>query len=117
MLCLSQKYGRKIEYMDQPLLVAVPKKRKYQCLQGNLFAFGTGDGNVLLLDVSVTRLLNLKQSNFARLGALVWNENVLSSGTSDSSILHHGVRSHSHVTERTLLRHRRELSRNELQYY
>jgi WD40 repeat protein len=86
-------------------------------LQGNLFAFGTGDGNVLLLDVSITRLLNLMQSQFATVGALAWNENVLSSGTSDSSILQRDVRSHSHVTERRLLRHRREVSRNELRYY
>jgi cell division cycle protein 20 (cofactor of APC complex) len=67
---------------------------------GNHLAIGTADNTVQLWDVQAGRQVRTLRGHAARVGALAWNNHVLSSGSKDNSILHHDVRVQNHVVGR-----------------
>lgn len=78
--------------------------------QGNLVAVGTHHGYVQVWDVMANKQVNKLQGHTARVGALAWNGEVLSSGSRDRLILQRDVRTPSMIAERKLVGHRQEVS-------
>lgn len=60
--------------------------------RGHLVAVGTHNGYVTVWDVSVNKQVNKLQGHTARVGALAWNGDVLSSGSRDRMILQRDTR-------------------------
>jgi len=77
--------------------------------RGNLVAVGTHHGQVQVWDVTVGKLINTLTGHAARVGALAWNNDVLSSGSRDRSILQRDVRISEANSGRKLLAHRQEV--------
>ncbi|XP_066995193.1 fizzy-related protein homolog [Anabrus simplex] len=77
--------------------------------RGNLVAVGTHHGYVQVWDVAVNKQVNKMQGHSARVGALAWNGDVLSSGSRDRLILQRDVRTPGVVAERRLVGHRQEV--------
>ncbi|WFD29896.1 substrate-specific activator of APC-dependent proteolysis [Malassezia sp. CBS 17886] len=76
--------------------------------QGNHLAIGTHSGLVQIWDVEKERLLRTMMGHTARVGALAWNNHVLTTGSRDRTIYHRDVRvPDQHV--KTLLAHRQEV--------
>jgi cell division cycle protein 20 (cofactor of APC complex) len=67
---------------------------------GSHIAVGTANNVVQLWDVSAGKQLRSLRGHSSRVGALSWNNHVLSSGSKDNSILHHDVRIASNVIGR-----------------
>lgn len=79
-------------------------------MQGNLVAVGTHHGYVQIWDVGASKQVNKLQGHSARVGALAWNGEVLSSGSRDRLILQRDVRTPPILMERKLVGHRQEVS-------
>ncbi|KAJ8927634.1 hypothetical protein NQ314_019876, partial [Rhamnusium bicolor] len=77
--------------------------------RGHLVAVGTHNGYVTVWDVAVNKQVNKLQGHTARVGALAWNGDVLSSGSRDRLILQRDTRTPPNVTERRLAGHRQEV--------
>lgn len=77
--------------------------------RGNYVAVGTHNGYVQVWDVAVSKQVNKLMGHSARVGALAWNGDVLSSGSRDRMILQRDVRTPSIVQERRLVGHRQEV--------
>lgn len=77
--------------------------------RGNLVAVGTHLGYIQVWDVAVNKQVSKLQGHSARVGALAWNGEVLSSGSRDRLILQRDVRTPSVVGERRLGAHRQEV--------
>ncbi|XP_076440625.1 fizzy-related protein homolog isoform X2 [Babylonia areolata] len=77
--------------------------------RGNQVAVGTHKGNVQIWDVAVTKKLTTLEGHNARVGALAWNGDILSSGSRDRLILQRDVRTPSIVPERKLAGHKQEV--------
>lgn len=77
--------------------------------RGNLVAVGTHMGYIQVWDVSVNKQVSKLQGHSARVGALAWNTEVLSSGSRDRLILQRDVRIPCVVGERRLSAHRQEV--------
>jgi cell division cycle 20-like protein 1 (cofactor of APC complex) len=77
--------------------------------RGHLVAVGTHHGYVTVWDVAVNKQVNKLQGHSARVGALAWNGDVLSSGSRDRLILQRDTRTPPTVTERRLVGHRQEV--------
>ncbi|CAG9766702.1 unnamed protein product [Ceutorhynchus assimilis] len=77
--------------------------------RGNQVAVGTHNGYVTIWDVAVNKQVNKLVGHSARVGALAWNGDVLSSGSRDRMILQRDTRTPQNVTERTLIGHRQEV--------
>ncbi|OXU30723.1 hypothetical protein TSAR_002008 [Trichomalopsis sarcophagae] len=77
--------------------------------RGNLVAVGTNLGYIQVWDVAVNKQVNKLQGHSARVGALAWNGEVLSSGSRDRLILLRDVRTPCLVSERKLGAHRQEV--------
>ncbi|GLV43773.1 fizzy-related [Carabus blaptoides fortunei] len=77
--------------------------------RGHLVAVGTHHGYVTVWDVAVNKQVNKLQGHSARVGALAWNGDVLSSGSRDRLILQRDTRTPSTVPERKLVGHRQEV--------
>ncbi|XP_019874921.1 fizzy-related protein homolog [Aethina tumida] len=77
--------------------------------RGHLVAVGTHNGYVTVWDVAVNKQVNKLQGHTARVGALAWNGDVLSSGSRDRLILQRDTRTPPTVTERRLVGHRQEV--------
>ncbi|ELU13266.1 hypothetical protein CAPTEDRAFT_217889 [Capitella teleta] len=77
--------------------------------RGNLVAMGTHKGYVQIWDVSTTKKINTLEGHTARVGALAWNSDVLSSGSRDRIILQRDIRTPSVVPERRLSGHKQEV--------
>lgn len=60
--------------------------------RGHLVAVGTHNGYVTVWDVAVNKQVNKLQGHTARVGALAWNGDVLSSGSRDRLILQRDTR-------------------------
>jgi cell division cycle 20, cofactor of APC complex len=67
---------------------------------GNHLAIGSADNTVQLWDVAAERQVRTLRGHAARVGALAWNQHLLSSGSKDNAILHHDVRVQQHVVGR-----------------
>lgn len=61
-------------------------------IQGSHLAVGTHKGYVQIWDANAGRRLRTMTGHSSRVGALAWNEHILSSGSRDRSILHRDVR-------------------------
>ncbi|XP_046403553.1 fizzy-related protein homolog isoform X1 [Ischnura elegans] len=77
--------------------------------RGNLVAVGTHHGYVQIWDVGVNKQVNKLMGHSARVGALAWNGEVISSGSRDRVIMLRDVRTPSQVAERRLSGHRQEV--------
>lgn len=76
--------------------------------EGNYLAVGTNNADVQLWDCEAIKQVRNMRGHSARVGALAWNAHILSSGSRDSSIIHHDVRVAQHVTA-TLVAHQQEV--------
>ncbi|XP_072035040.1 cell division cycle protein 20 homolog [Amphiura filiformis] len=76
--------------------------------QGCILAIGSSDGTVQLWDVEQKKNLRTMTGHASRVGALAWNEYVLSSGSRTGKIHHHDVRIQNHHTT-TLDNHTQEV--------
>jgi cell division cycle 20-like protein 1 (cofactor of APC complex) len=65
---------------------------------------------VQVWDIVVNKRIKMLQGHAGRVGALAWNENVLSSGSLDGPILQRDTRTPSLVAERRLVGHQQEVS-------
>ncbi|XP_065156753.1 fizzy-related protein homolog [Atheta coriaria] len=77
--------------------------------RGHLVAVGTHHGYVTVWDVASNKQVNKLQGHTARVGALAWNGDVLSSGSRDRIILQRDTRTPPTVVERRLTGHRQEV--------
>jgi cell division cycle 20, cofactor of APC complex len=64
---------------------------------GSHIAVGTANNTVQLWDVQAEKKIRTLTGHSARVGALAWNEHILSSGSRDTTILNHDVRIQQHV--------------------
>ncbi|WFD03318.1 substrate-specific activator of APC-dependent proteolysis [Malassezia obtusa] len=76
--------------------------------RGNHLAIGTQSGLVQIWDVEKEKLLRTMMGHSARVGALAWNNFVLTTGSRDRIIYHRDVRVPEHHVK-TLLAHRQEV--------
>lgn len=78
------------------------------CAQGTHIAVGTRKGLVQIWDAEHLQLLRTMRGHDARVGALAWNEQILSSGSRDRTIFHRDVRVPEHHV-RELHGHKQEV--------
>ncbi|XP_072023607.1 fizzy-related protein homolog [Amphiura filiformis] len=77
--------------------------------RGNLVAVGTHKGLVQVWDSSTQKKITTLEGHSARVGALAWNADILSSGSRDRMILQRDIRTPSSTPERRLSGHRQEV--------
>lgn len=77
--------------------------------RGHLVAVGTHKGYVQVWDVTGNKCISILEGHSARVGALAWNGDILSSGSRDRLILQRDVRTPSLTAERRLGGHRQEV--------
>jgi len=77
--------------------------------RGNFVAVGTHRGYVQIWDVAAAKRVNVLSGHSARVGALAWNGDMLSSGSRDRFILQRDARTPSQLPERRLVGHRQEV--------
>lgn len=77
--------------------------------RGNFVAVGTHRGYVQIWDVAAAKRVNVLSGHSARVGALAWNGDMLSSGSRDRFILQRDARTPSVLPERRLVGHRQEV--------
>ncbi|XP_053669007.1 fizzy-related protein homolog [Anopheles marshallii] len=77
--------------------------------RGHQLAVGTQHGHVTVWDVAASKQVNKLQGHSARVGALAWNGDVLSSGSRDRLIMQRDTRTPAQVSERRLAGHRQEV--------
>ncbi|XP_026202076.1 fizzy-related protein homolog isoform X1 [Anabas testudineus] len=77
--------------------------------RGNLVAVGTHKGYVQIWDAGAGKKIFSLEGHTARVGALAWNADQLSSGSRDRMILQRDVRTPSLQSERRLQGHRQEV--------
>jgi cell division cycle protein 20 (cofactor of APC complex) len=75
---------------------------------GNHLAVGTANNVVQLWDVQAGRQVRSLRGHSSRIGALSWNNHILSSGSKDTTILHHDVRIQEHVVGK-MMHHTQEV--------
>ncbi|KAH8922178.1 WD40 repeat-like protein [Atractiella rhizophila] len=76
--------------------------------QGSQIAVGTGKGQVQIWDAHTLSIVRTLKGHTQRVGTLAWNNNVLSSGSRDRSILHRDVRAAGHYMAK-LTSHKQEV--------
>ncbi|CAM9426506.1 unnamed protein product, partial [Sphacelaria rigidula] len=64
---------------------------------GNHVAVGTAGGETQLWDAAAVKRLRTMNGHSARVGALSWNQHVLTTGSRDTTAVHHDVRSRHHA--------------------
>uniref|UniRef100_A0A1L8DX39 Fizzy-related protein homolog n=1 Tax=Nyssomyia neivai TaxID=330878 RepID=A0A1L8DX39_9DIPT len=77
--------------------------------RGTYVAVGTHHGYVTVWDVIANKQVNLLRGHSARVGALAWNGDILSSGSRDRLIMQRDTRTQSLLPERRLTGHRQEV--------
>jgi len=77
-------------------------------IDGNILAVGCDDHTVQLWDCSKQKKIRTLRGHSARVGALAWNNHVLSTGSRDTMIFSHDVRMREH-TIATLASHTQEV--------
>lgn len=73
-------------------------------------AVGTNKGFVQIWDVAATKKVSTFSGHTARVGALAWNADLLSSGSRDRSIIQRDIRCTSSENVKRLTGHRQEVS-------
>ncbi|GAA6017186.1 hypothetical protein JCM8202_005938 [Rhodotorula sphaerocarpa] len=76
--------------------------------RGNQVAVGTKNGMVQIWDAQAQRCIRKMSGHTARVGALAWNDHVLTSGSHDRLIYHRDVRIKDHWTHKLAV-HRQEV--------
>jgi cell division cycle 20-like protein 1 (cofactor of APC complex) len=71
---------------------------------------------VQVWDVAAGRRITVMQRHSARVSALAWNGDAISSGSLDKYILQHDARTPSSVAERRLAGHEQEVCRELVKY-
>lgn len=77
--------------------------------RGHHVAVGTQKGHISVWDVAVNKEVTKLEGHIARVGALAWNGDVLSSGSRDRHIRQRDTRTPAITGERTLVGHRQEV--------
>ena len=77
-------------------------------MQGAQLAVGTKSGSVQIWDAAEGRIIRTMSGHSARVGALAWNDAILSSGSHDKLIHHRDVRVPEHYIA-TLASHKEEV--------
>lgn len=77
--------------------------------RGQQLAVGTHHGYVTVWDVQASKQVNKLNGHSARVGALAWNGDILSSGSRDRLIMQRDVRTPPMTSERRLEGHRQEV--------
>lgn len=77
--------------------------------RGNYVAVGTHHGYVQIWDVAVSKLVCKLNGHNARVGALAWNGESLSSGSRDRMIIQRDIRSPPNFPDKKLIGHRQEV--------
>ncbi|XP_063830434.1 fizzy-related protein homolog [Ostrinia nubilalis] len=77
--------------------------------RGHLVAVGTQKGHISVWDVSVNKEVTKLQGHIARVGALAWNGDMLSSGSRDRHIRQRDTRTPAVQSSRVLQGHRQEV--------
>jgi len=67
---------------------------------GSHIAIGTASNCVQLWDVQAGKQVRSMSGHTSRVGALAWNDHILSSGSRDTTILNHDVRVQQHIVGR-----------------
>ena len=75
---------------------------------GGVLAVGTASADVQLWDAEKCKQVRSMKGHAARVGALDWNSHLLTSGSRDTSIVHHDVRVREHAVA-TLQAHTQEV--------
>ncbi|CEQ41383.1 SPOSA6832_03097, partial [Sporobolomyces salmonicolor] len=76
--------------------------------RGNQVAVGTKNGMIQIWDAQTGRFIRRMTGHTARVGALAWNDHVLSSGSHDRLIYHRDVRIKDHWTHKLAV-HKQEV--------
>ncbi|XP_034841220.1 fizzy-related protein homolog [Maniola jurtina] len=77
--------------------------------RGHLVAVGTQKGHISVWDVAVNKEVTKLQGHIARVGALAWNGDILSSGSRDRHIRQRDTRTPAIQSSRILQGHRQEV--------
>lgn len=77
-------------------------------VDGTHLAIGLSNGEVQMWDVARKKQVRSMKGHTARIGALAWNNHILSSGSRDSMIFNHDVRIAQHLVK-TLKGHQQEV--------
>jgi len=64
---------------------------------GSHLAIGTANNTVQLWDVQAGKQVRCLDGHSARVGALAWNNHILTSGSRDTTIINHDVRIQNHI--------------------
>ncbi|XP_041973757.1 fizzy-related protein homolog [Aricia agestis] len=78
-------------------------------VSGHLVAVGTQKGHISVWDVAVNKEVTKLQGHIARVGALAWNGDILSSGSRDRHIRQRDTRTPPVQSSRVLQGHRQEV--------
>jgi len=84
--------------------------------RGSYVAVGTQAGLVQVWDAQANKLLTTLHGHTARVGAIAWNGDLLSSGSRDRFINQKDIRAPPTITERQLVGHRQEV-RNSVSFF
>ncbi|GAA6002887.1 hypothetical protein JCM10207_001883 [Rhodosporidiobolus poonsookiae] len=76
--------------------------------RGNQVAVGTKNGMIQIWDAETGRFIRKMSGHSARVGALAWNDHILTSGSHDRLIYHRDVRIKDHWTHKLAV-HRQEV--------
>mmetsp|Transcript_32193 Transcript_32193/g.28526 ORF Transcript_32193/g.28526 Transcript_32193/m.28526 type:complete len:101 (+) Transcript_32193:149-451(+) len=63
-------------------------------------AIGLDNGDVEIWDTNARKLIRTLGGHVQRVSSLSWNQNILSTGSLDSSIINHDVRDRNHIVSR-----------------
>ena len=77
--------------------------------RGNLVSVGTNKGLVQVWDVAANKRISVLEGHSARVGALAWNADSLSTASRDRLILQRDIRTPALLPERRLVGHRQEV--------
>ena len=94
-------------------LLCLEEEEDYVCSlkwiqQGTHLAVGTASANVQLWDATALKQVRCMGGQADRISSLSWNQHILSSGSKDSTIVHHDVRVQDHHVA-TLKGHEQEV--------
>lgn len=69
-------------------------------LNSNTLAIGLDDGRVEIWDTIENKLLRTLKGHMQRVSSLSWNQNILTTGSLDTKIINHDIRSANHIVSR-----------------